>query len=188
MSRNWVEVKEMIEKEIDKNWWEEPIEVKMSRAGVFPSGAGAHGQFLGNLFFLVSDTQAMGWWTASPAIQQALHDDDFSLDICKKMWIYINKHMCHLMGDSTGTGTNCPAPWLNLPKFSEFCDAIIDSFDSIKTKDEFWDLIWSWQNYVNCMNRWFQMVFPMEFGLVMQRNTKERVMELDEYIELWDKN
>ena len=186
MSKDWIKVKELIEAEIDKNWSEEPIEVKMSRAGVFPSGAGSHGQYLGNLFFLVSDTQAMGWWTASPAIQQALRDDSFSLEHCKKMWIYINKHMCHLMGDSTGTGTNCPAPWLNLPKFSEFCDAIIDSFDSINSKDEFWDLIWSRQNYVNCMNRWFQMIFPMEFGSTLKRNTKERVEELTEFNKIWD--
>ena len=60
MSRNWVDVKEMIEAEIDKNWWEEPIEVTPPPPRVFPSGAGSHGQYLGNLFFLVSDTQAMG--------------------------------------------------------------------------------------------------------------------------------
>ena len=90
------------------------------------------------------------------------------------------------MGDSTGAGTNCPAPWLNLPKFSEFCDAIIDSFDSINTKDEFWDLIWSWQNYANCMNRWFQMIFPMEFGLALKRNTKEHVKELEKYNNIWN--
>lgn len=186
MAKDWKDVKDAIEREIDKNWWDEPIEVTMSKNGVFPSGAGTDGQYLGNLFFLVSDTQAMGWWTAAPAIQQALADPLFTLDHCKQMWRYINVHMAHLMGDKGAPDSKCPAPWLNLPKFSMFCDEIVDSFDSIKTKDEFWDLIWSWQNYVNCMNRWFQNVFPWELGRQLQRNSPERVEALLSYNKVFE--
>ena len=187
MSKHWSAVKDAIENEIDKTWWTEPLEVTMSRNLVVPSGAGTDGQCMGNLFFLVSDTQAMGWWTAAPAIQQAIKDPEMSLETCKKMWVYINKHMCHLMGDSTGPGTKCPAPWLNLPKFTEFCDDIIDSFETIETKDDFWDLIWSWQNYVNCMNRWFQNVFPWELGLQLKRQDAKRLELLTEYNKAWGK-
>lgn len=65
MSRDWRQVKDEIEEDIDRIWWEEPEEVTMSRLGIFPSGASVDGQVLGNLFFLVADTQAMGWWTRS---------------------------------------------------------------------------------------------------------------------------
>ena len=83
MAKHWQEVKDEIEREIDKNWLDEPIEVTMSKNGVFPSGAGTDGQYLGNLFFLVCDTQAMGWWTAAPAIQQALKLRDFQAQACE---------------------------------------------------------------------------------------------------------
>ena len=52
MSKHWKDVKAAIEKDIDRIWFEEPEEVKMSRLGIFPSGAGSHDQVLGNLFFL----------------------------------------------------------------------------------------------------------------------------------------
>jgi hypothetical protein len=184
MTKHWKDVKDEIEREIDKIWWEEPIEVKMSKNGVFPSGAGAHGYYLGNLFFQVCDTQAMGWWTAVPAIQQALEDDFFTLEHCKRMWKYINFHMAHLMGDRSGE--NCPAPWLNLPKFSQFADDIVDSFGTIQTKDEFRDLIWSWQNYVNCINRWFQTVFPWELGGQLKVRTLDYIDELKQYHKVFE--
>ena len=60
MSKHWKDVKAAIEKDIDRIWFEEPEEVKMSRLGIFPSGAGSHDQVLGNLFFQACDTQATG--------------------------------------------------------------------------------------------------------------------------------
>ena len=187
MAKHWQEVKDEIEREIDKNWWDEPIEVTMSKNGIFPSGAGTDGQYLGNLFFLVCDTQAMGWWTAAPAIQQALKDDNFTLEHCKRMWKYINIHMARLMGDQQGPDSKCPAPWMNLPKFSQFANNILDSYDTINTKDEFWDLIWSWQNYVNTMNRWFQIVFPWELGGPLKVKSKDEITNLEKYIHTFDK-
>ena len=80
MSKHWKDVKAAIEKDIDRIWFEEPEEVKMSRLGIFPSGAGSHDQVLGNLFFQACDTQAMGWWTVGPAISAALSDDTFSVE------------------------------------------------------------------------------------------------------------
>ena len=59
--RDWRQVKEAIETDIDRIFWVEPEEVEMSRRGIFPSGASVHGQVLGNLLFLVGDTSAMGW-------------------------------------------------------------------------------------------------------------------------------
>ena len=86
MAKHWREVKNEIEEEIDRIWWQEPEEVIMSRLGIFPSGAGTDGQVLGNLLFLVSDTQAMGWWTIEPAIRSAIADPLFTLEHCKRMW------------------------------------------------------------------------------------------------------
>ena len=63
MAVNWKDLKREIHDEVEKVWLKEPIEVTMSKLGIFPSGAGTDNQILGNLFFLNADTQAMGWWT-----------------------------------------------------------------------------------------------------------------------------
>jgi len=162
LAKDWREVKEEIEADIDRIWWEEPEEVTMSKLGIFPSGAGVDGQVLGNLFFLVADTQGMGWWTAEPAMKQAFEDDTFTLEHLKRMWKYMVLHMGKLRGDVDPPA--CPAPWLNLPKLTKFCNDIVEWSDTVKTKDEFADLLWSFFNYVNCLNGWFFLVFPWHLG------------------------
>jgi len=176
VAKHWTKVKDEIEAEIDKIWWEEPEEVKMSRLGIFPSGAGSWNQVLGNLLFLVADTQGMGWWTAEPAINAAIADPTFTLEHCKRMWKYMTKHMADLMGDVDPP--KCPAPWLNLPKVTKFCNDIIDSFDTIKTKEEFADLIWSWENYINRLNKWFFLVFPWHLGMMFPRIEPKDIEEM----------
>jgi hypothetical protein len=153
----------------------------MSKKGIFPSGASVDGQVLGNLFFLVADTQAAGWWTAEPAMVQAFMDDSFTLDQLKKMWKFMTLHMVKLFGDVDPPV--CPYAWLNLPKLKQFCEDIIDSFDTIKTKEELQDLLWSWFAYVNCLNRWFFLVFPWHYGAAHPLVTKKDVEELSKLVQ-----
>jgi len=170
MAKNWREVKDEIEREIDKIWYDEPIEVTMSKKGLFPSGAGSHEKYMGNLFFLVSDPMALGWSLVEPAMYKAIADDDFSLDVCKKMFTYLVYGKVKLLGGTYGEG--CPAAWLNLPKFWSFYNDIVDSYDSIDNKVDFKDLLWSWQNYVSRICRWFHTVYPWEvMGQLMPRST-----------------
>ena len=96
------------------------------------------------------------------------------------MWKYVNVHIAKLMGDEDPPG--CPAPWLNLPKLRDFALDIVDSFPSIETKEEFRDLLWSWFNYVNCLNRWFFLVFPWHLGDQFPLMTPEKVEELSKLV------
>lgn len=176
MAKNWVDVKNRIEAELDKIMWEEPTEVKMSRLGVFPSGAGTAGQYLSNLVFQVADTQAMSWWTAEPAMQQALADPDLDVEACKKFWKYINVHMAHLMGDVALP--NCPYPWMNLKTLTDLTDEVVECFPTIKTKEELADLMWSWFGYTERLNRWFFLIFPWELGDRFPLATREQVEDL----------
>lgn len=176
MAKHWKDVKAAIEADLDRIMWDEPVEVKMSRLGVFPSGAGTHDQYLSNLVFLVADTQAMSWWTSEPAMQQALADPDLSVDHCKKFWKFINNHMAHLMGDKADP--KCPAPWLNLPKLSSFAEDILEAFETVETKEELADLLWSWGAYIERLNRWFFLTFPWELGEKFPRKTKEETIAL----------
>ncbi len=181
MSKDWRNVKDEIEADIDRIWWDEPEEVTMSKLGIFPSGASVDGQVFGNLFFQVADTQGLGWWTAEPAMKQAFQDESFSLEHLKKMWKFMTVHMADLFGNIDPPG--CPAPWLNLPKLKKYSDDIVDSFDSIRTKEEFEDLLWSWFAYVNCLNRWFFLVFPWHVGREYKLVTKadaEKIRKLQD--------
>src|ERR1700733_16185335 len=45
--KDWHKVKDEIEDEIDRIWWEEPEEVTMSKLGIFPGGAGVGNQIFG---------------------------------------------------------------------------------------------------------------------------------------------
>lgn len=162
MGKHWTDVKDALEREIDLIWWTEPEEVRMARDLDFPSGAGTAGQGLGNLFFLVCDTQALGWWTAEPAIKAALADPVFDVEQCKRMWRYMSVHMAKLMGDVDPP--TCPTPWLNMPKLVAYCDDVVECFDTIETKAELADLLWSWCNYVNRLNKWFFLIFPWHLG------------------------
>lgn len=92
MARDWREVKEEIEQEVERIWYEEPVEVTMSKKGIFPSNAGTMGKYFGNMFFLVCDTQAMGWWTCEPCMYGMIDDDSFTLDHCKKVFQFLNGH------------------------------------------------------------------------------------------------
>ena len=176
MARHWTEVKQRIENEIDRITWDEPLEVKMSRLGVFPSGAGTRGQYLSNMFFQVADTQAMSWWTAEPAMRLALADPDLDVEACKKFWRYMTVHMAHLMGDVDPP--NCPAPWMNLPTLTELCDEVDGCLDTVTTKDELGELMWSWFGYTLRLNSWFFLKFPWELGDNYRLKTADEVKAL----------
>jgi hypothetical protein len=173
--KHWREVKEEIENEIDRIWWEEPKEIKMSRLGVYPSGAGTDQQTLGNLFFLLSDTRSMGFWTVIPTIQRVIEDSTFTLEHCKRIWKYNNLHMATFLG---GTSSKSSQPYLNLAKLYQFCLEIISTFDTISTKKEFESLVWSWGNYVNALHKWLLIGFPWDIGRLFPRREISDVEQL----------
>jgi len=181
---SWVEVKDMIEDEIDRIFWDEPEEITMCKKGIFPSGASVGGQVLGNLVFLIADTQAMGWKCAKPTVSAAIKDPDMGLEVCKKIWRYSTLHIAKMLGDEALPG--CPAPWLNVPNLYKFSTAINRVLPEVKTKDELEDLLWSWFNYVDCLNRWFFLVFPWHLGKEFQIVKPEDIAEMDRLSKHWE--
>lgn len=177
MVKNWREVKEEIEADIDRIMWDEPEEITKSMRGIYPSGAGAHGQTFGNMLFVCSDLEALGalWpcWFNS-----VMDDPEFTLNHWKKLFRYVNDYMAQLLGGVDTTTPNCPAPWLNLPKVLQFCQDIMESFDTIKTKEEFRDLIWSWNKYMYRLYTWSLLKFPWHLGLEFPRIEQKDIEEL----------
>jgi len=176
MAKDWHEVKDQLEAELDRIWWDEPEEVTMSKLGIFPSGAGVYNQVLGNLFFQLTETQAMGWATAEPIVKQLIANPTFTLEQCEIVWKYLTVNMTKLLGGMDPP--RCPAPWLNLPKLLQFSNDIVNSFETVKTKEELSDLLWSWFNYVNCVNLWFALAFPWHLGKMLPQVTPKDVEQL----------
>jgi hypothetical protein len=170
--KDWKQVKDEIEQDLDRIFWKEPPEVEMSRRGIFPSGASVHGQVLGNLLFLVGDTSAMGWKCAQPTINAALKDPAFTVDHVKALYRYSTMSIAQLVGEE---GEGCPAPWLNLPKVYAFAKDIEACLPSVKSKEELEDLLWSWFNYVNTLNRWLTVAFPWEMAGMLPLRTREEL-------------
>ena len=176
--RDWRTVKDEIEVDLDRIFWDEPVEVEMCRLGVFPSGAEVHGQVLGNLLFLVGDTSAMGWKCAQPTVNAALRDPRFTVDQVGAIWLAATMPIAKLVGDIDPP--RCPAPWLNLPKVLRFAKEIEESFSSITNKEELEDLLWSWFNYINTLNRWFTVAFPFEMGALLPLRSGANIEHLRE--------
>lgn len=162
MAKNWQDVKNELEKEIDAVWFDEPAEITMIKKGVYPSGAGTFGQAFGNVVFAFADTHALGALVFEAPMFGFLKNDSFTLDQCKTIFYSFNMNKCRILGANHGPDSKCPAAWLNLPKFDKYFNEIYESYDSIKTKEEFADLLWSWFNYIDRINRWVYTIFPWE--------------------------
>ena len=51
MGKHWMEVKDEIEREIDKIWYDEPIEVTLSKKGIYPEWSRFTGKVHGESVF-----------------------------------------------------------------------------------------------------------------------------------------
>ena len=160
MAMDWRAVKAEIEEEIDRIWFDEPLELTVSKKGVFPSGAGAHEQAAGNFVFLFADTHAIGGFVIEAPMYTFLNDPSFTLEHCKTIFTAINMNKCRIMGANHGPDSKCPAAWLNMPKFQKFYLDIEACLDTVKTKEELRSLLWSWFNYVDRFNKWVYVLFP----------------------------
>lgn len=158
MRKEWSAVKESIEKEISAIWKEEPIEVKASSVGLFPSVAGSNGMATGNLLFQISDTYAGGLGSAAKGMEYALNSDSVALEQAKELFSVLYGELAQHMGGHAKNG----AAWLNMPKVWSFYQDIVDSFDSISRKEQLASLFWSWRNYIKRLYVWFVTAFTWE--------------------------
>lgn len=170
MAMHWKEVKEEIEQELDKIFWDKPVEFQMIEKGYFPSGAGTDGSAVGNMYFMISDTSNIGRHVVEPMMWAAVGDETIDVETIKKMWKYATGGTTQLLGSEAPP--NCPAPWLNQPKMWKFYNDIVDSFPTITTKEEWVDVYFSWAQYLTCLNRWAMICYPWEDNWYKHPKTK----------------
>ena len=164
MTKKWQDVKADIEEELDLIWEDKPMEFRMAEAGWFPSGAGTDGSALGNMFFLIADTSNIGRHVVEPAMWASFTNDNVTLEQMQWWWEQLTGGTARLFSWVDEPDSRCPHPWLNLGKIHEFYTAIADSFPSMKSKEDFASVYYSWANYLTCLNRWAMICFPWELG------------------------
>lgn len=102
---------------------------------------------------------------------------NFSLEQCKQLYIYTTEHKVRLLGaKSDPEHPGCNAAWLNLPNLWKFYIDIVESFDTVTNKKDLKNLLWSWENYMNCIAQWFYLSFPWEIGQL----TKDRITQVSD--------
>ena len=161
--RDWRDVKEVIEAEIDKIWFDEPAEITLGKKGIFPSGAGTDGQAFGNLFFMLSDVEGIGWLLIEYPFYETLFDEEMTLGCFKRLFYNMYHDEVIVLGGNLGKDSKCPAAWLNLHKICDFFFMIVDAYDSIQTKEDMYNLLWSYYKYINRIGFWMYTVFPWDY-------------------------
>jgi len=101
------------------------------------------------------------------------------------MWKYLTVHMAKLLGDTDPP--KCPAPWLNLPKLLELCNNIVDSLDTVETKEEFCGSHLELGKLRKQTEQVFSLVFPWHLGLSFPRRGQEEINEMVRLSRIWEK-
>lgn len=167
MRKTWKEIKAELDAETKKIWLKEPEEITLLRNGIVPSGSGSYGQYFSTWVFASGDMRALGSWVTPPAILHSMEDPSFTLDQCKKLWKWISR-----------TGALMFLGYCGFKKMEAWGQDIEDSFDTVKTKEEWRALMESWLGYVNRMYLWIHHCFPWGVGAIMLRKTPEEIERL----------
>lgn len=161
MGKHWKEVCSSIQEECRKIWFETPDYVLNTNMGIFTSGAGLGDFVMGNRYNLMCEMLAMSHGVAEPTLMSALDDPDFSLDQCKELFVIIYEKISLLVGDVNPPMV--PTPWWNLGIYKELYQDVVDSFDSVETKDELRNLVWMFGSCFSArLNCHFQTGFQWE--------------------------
>lgn len=130
-----------------------------------------------NLYYGIQDPMSLGMLLIEGTLYSVLGDDNFSLEQCKQLYIYTTEHKVRLLGaKSDPEHPGCNAAWLNLPNLWKFYIDIVESFDTVTNKKDLKNLLWSWENYMNCIAQWFYLSFPWEIGQL----TKDRITQVSD--------
>jgi hypothetical protein len=150
-----------LDAETERIWLTEPSEIRALRLGVFPSGAGTHGQYFSNMVFVNGDMRALSSWITPAVILRAMDDDRFTLDQCKDLFAWTNMINADFLA------------YCGFVRYAELVHAIVGSFDDVASKDELVALLSAWYRYASRMYFWVHQVFPWSLGSAFPRPSQD---------------
>ena len=133
---DWKEVQKAIEDEIQLIWLDEPIELKKFRLGIVETGAGAYDQYFSTWVFGDGEIRALGIYcvfNAIEACERKAPNPVYSLEQCKDLF----KYGCAVCAEYVAYN-------MAMPKIWDFYNQLVASYDSITSKEDFAELLYSY--------------------------------------------
>jgi len=164
--KSWREVRDEIEKQIDRVWLDEPVEIQKIRWGVIDSGAGSGGQSFSVLVHLEAYLMLVG----ADVMYRLL-----------KVSRYPNTDLKHLVRTTKEflCGTFNVFEFLTdlgLTNMHETGQAYAAALDEVTTLDEYVELTGTMMTYVIRMHRWVHFIFPWNLGVAFPHRRPEEVV------------
>jgi hypothetical protein len=172
MGKNWKEVLNKIEKETEKIWVEEPLEVKKLRMGIIDSGAGTYNQYFSTFVFVDGDIRALGCYCANGLARSA--------DLKSTTLEQLKDQVSIFMPISAKFLGYC-----GLKSVWEFTQDVMEYLPMIQTKEEFGTLFGALSVYLMRLHMWVHNFFPWELGVFFPQKDKH---ELSNVLKMIDKD
>ncbi|MBS7700104.1 MULTISPECIES: hypothetical protein [unclassified Chelatococcus] len=152
---DWREAKAIIEKEIDRVWFEEPEEIQKIRWGVIDSGAGSGEQSFSVLVHLEAYMMLVGADVMYRLLKISQYED-MELATLNRMTREFLTGTFNVFEFMTDLGLT------NMHKVGQMYS---DTLETLTTKDEYVELTGAMMTYVIRMHRWIHFIFPWNLGV-----------------------
>ncbi len=161
----WQEAKARIEREVDRVWLDEPVEIQKICWGVIDSGAGSGEQSFSVLVHLEVYMMLVGADVMYRFLKIARYDD-MALPTLVRMtreFLTATFNAFEFMTD------------LGLTNMHEVGQMYSDALDALTNKDEYVELTGMMMTYVIRMHRWVHFIFPWNLGVAFPHRKPEEV-------------
>jgi len=152
---NWREAKAIIEKEIDRVWFDEPEEIQKIRWGVIDSGAGSGEQSFSVLVHLEAYLMLVGADVMYRFLKVSQYEDMqlATMNRITREFLTGTFNVFEFMTD------------LGLTNMHQVGQLYSDALDTLETKEQYVELTGAMMTYVIRMHRWIHYIFPWNLGV-----------------------
>ena len=164
----WKKVRDKIAAETDLIQFTPPDDVlKIFRYGIIDSQAGSWGQNFTTMVFAEGDCRALAYYNANNLLIVA-EEESFTLEhliIMAKLYLPLGPEFLSYCG---------------LKKIWEFAQDVLGALDTLESKDDYRELINSFNTYVAVVHGWIHHYFPWNLGELYPQKTKSEVKKFME--------
>lgn len=153
-STSWQDVMNALERETDRIWLDEPLEITKIRLGVIDTGAGTGGQSFSVLVHTEAFLMIVGCNMLFRLIRSAKNDDLQLSQLTKLTKLLLQKpfNIFEFMGDCS------------LHDLHRLGNDYLAALDTLATNEDYVALTGSMFTYVERLHRWIHFIFPWHIG------------------------
>jgi hypothetical protein len=164
----WKDVVQKIENETTAIQYTPPTEVlKIFHYGIIDSEAGSYGQYFTTMVFAEGDCRALAFYNANNLLIVA-EETRFDLEHLKtlaRLYLPLGSEFLGYCG---------------LKKIWEYTQDVLGSLDTLKTIDEYKELINALNTYVAVVHGWIHHYFPWNIGELFPQKKKSDIKRMFE--------